>query len=90
LSKTKDHTRLCGTGTAAEEIPQQSCLLLWKNEIAELHKIHPDNLAHVSCGTKTEKTYYVEEINELLHVHKAMEIKQAVSWELDWFADVTD
>ena len=90
LSKNKDFTHLRGTGTAEEEIPPQSYLLLWKKEIAELNKIHPDNTAYVYCDTKTEKTYDVEQINELLRVHKAMEIKQEVAWELDWFADVTN
>ena len=72
------------------EIPPQSYLLSWKKEITELNKIHSDSTTYVQCQMNTETKYVVQMINELLRVHKAMEIKQEVLRELDWFADVTN
>ena len=72
------------------EIPPQSCLQSWKKELTEFNKIHPDKSAYMQCQMKTEMKYDVQMINELLQVHKAMEIKQEVSRELDWFADATN
>ena len=79
-----------GREEVGREIPPQSCLQSWKKEITELKKIHPDSTAYVQCQMNTETKYDVRKINELLRVHKAMEIKQEVSRELDWFADVTN
>ena len=93
MSKSSDFSLLRGLGKASAEethVPPQSCLRSWKKEIAELNKIHSNNKAYVYCNTKTEQRYDMERINELLRVHKGMEIKQEVARELDWFAEETN
>ena len=79
-----------GREKVGREIPPQSYLLSWKKEITELNKIYSDSTAYLQCQMNTETKYDVQMINELLRVHKALEIKQEVSRELDWFADVTN